>query len=273
VSNLKKRIILETKRKFFSNRTGNHTSIFRGSGIEFRDLKEYDTSDSARHINWKKSTKEQIVSNSFSDDRELNIVVVLLNSGSLNFANKKQKAIEALTTLTTVAIEQKESLSTLFFNSKDSKFFTPTKKRVAIDLNYQIAKEVKYQADIDYKKLTDTILHLVKKRSIIFLIGDFLEAADLKILSQIHEIYAVIIRAKEEENLQLNGELNVVDLNSKAEEILNISKGCQKLYNKMFQEEEKFLIDGFNRCKVVYTKIYNSDNTVDRLRELTKWTR
>jgi len=268
---LKNKILLETKRKFFANRVGGHNSIFSGNGLEFKELREYNTSDNARHINWKKSTKSSIVVNTFDDDRELNIVLVFLNSGSLNFANKKQKAIEALTALSSVAIEQKESLSTLFYNSKQSQFFKPSKKKATIDINYNYANEAKAQGSIDYKELTQKIMSLVKKKSIIFLIGDFLDSVDLQILSQIHELYVVIIRAKEEENLELTGELNIVDANSQEERLLNISKSSQKLYNKLFLEQDSKLFKHLNSCKVLYTKIYNSDSTVDKLIELTKW--
>jgi len=250
---------------------GGHNSIFSGNSLEFKELREYNISDSARHINWRKSTKSTVVVNTFDDDRELNIVLIFLNSGSLNFANKKQKAIEALTALGAIAVEQKESLNTLFYNSKESQFFKPNKKKATIDINYNYVNETKAQGYIDYKKLTQKIMSLVKKRSIIFLIGDFLESVDLQILSQIYEVYAIIIRAKEEENLELLGELNIVDANSQEERLLNICRSSQKLYNRLFVEQDNKLFKHLDSCKVLYTKIYNSDNTVDKLIELTKW--
>ena len=266
----KKEIILKSKRGFFSNLVGNHSSIFSGSGIEFKDINEYSSSDSARHINWKKSTLDSIKVNTFSEDRELNIVLIYLNSGSLDFANKKQSAIEALSALSFAAIYAKESLSTIFFNNKEQRFLKPTKKRAAIDINYDLANKLKYQSSIDFKKLNEYILQHIKKRSIVFIIGDFLQEVDLKIISALHEVYAIIIRAKEEEELSLSGELNILDTNSSKSKLLTINKRGQKLYNKKFKEQENRLFMELKKSKVHYTKIYTYEDTINKLVKFTR---
>lgn len=271
---MKKLILLETKRKFFANRVGAHSTLFGGSGVEFKDIVRYDSSQSVRNINWKKSTKEAVVSNSYYDERELSIAIVYLNSGSMRFANKAEKAIEAVTALSSVAIESRELLTTLFFNSKQSLFYPPTKKRTAVDINYSHASSTVCQGDIDTKLLTQEILYRVKKRSILFIIGDFLELIDLSKLSHLYETYAVVIRAKEEEDITtskvLDAELNIVDLNSDKQELLTLNRKSKKVYNSLFKENDKRLIDGFRKSQVVYTKIYTEDNTIDKLVELTR---
>ena len=266
-------IRLETKRRFFSKRIGEHTSGYGGSGVTFKDLVAYDSSQSVRHINWKKSTKTAVVANSYYDDRELNIALIYLNSGSLTYKNKQQKALEALTALTTVAIEQKEAVTTLFFNSKESKFFPPTKRRDTIVRNYNLAKKCIYQGEIESSRLTKEILHKVKKRSILFFIGDFLELIDFSHLSRVYELYAVIIRERSEEHLEFQGECNIIDLNSQKEELMRIDSGSQKVYNRLFREYDQKLIKGLQKSKVAFTKVYTTDNTIEKLVELTQWKR
>ena len=264
----KAQIVIETKRKLFANRVGNHSSIFGGSGIEFKDIRGYSTSDSARHINWRKSTKDSIKVNTFSEDRELNIAVIFLNSGSLNFANKKAKALEALTALSFASIYAKESLSTIFFNNKEQLFFKPTKKASAVDINYEFANSLKYQNSINYKELTKYIFHHIKRRSIIFIIGDFLDEVNLQEISKIHETYCLIIRAKAEENLELLGELSVKDLNTTELTQLNIDKSSQKVYNRLFKEQDSKLLKHLHSCQIKFTKIYTNDNSVNRIKEV-----
>lgn len=272
---MKKLILLETKRKFFANRVGEHTTVFSGSGVEFKDIIRYDSSQSVRHINWKKSTKEAVVSNSYYDERELSIAIVYLNSGSMRFANKAQKALEAVTALSSVAVESRESLTTLFFNSKEIRFYPPTKKRAAVDINYAQANPKNCQGEIDEKELTQEILYRIKKRSILFIIGDFLQMVDFAKLSKVYEIYAVIIRAKEEEDLTaskaMSGEVNIVDLNSDKEELVTLNRQSQKVYNNLFKEYDKLLIKSIRESQSIYTKIYTNENTVDKLIELTRW--
>jgi len=266
-------IRLETKRRFFSKRIGEHTSAYSGSGVAFKDLVAYDSSQSVRHINWKKSTKTAIVANSYYDDRQLNVALIYLNSGSLAYKNKQQKALEALTALTTVAIEQKEALTTLFFNSKESKFLPPTKRRDTITRNYNLAKKCNYQGEIETSRLTSEVLHKVQKRSLLFFIGDFLEPIDFSYLSRLYEIYAIVIRDRSEEELDLSGELNIVDLNSQKKEFITVNRRSQKVYNKLFKEYDRELIEGFRANRVEFIKVYTSDNTVAKLVELTRWKR
>ncbi len=264
----KNQIVIETKRKLFANRVGNHSSIFGGSGIEFKDIRAYTTSDSARHINWRKSTKDSVKVNTFNEDRELNIATVFLNSGSLNFANKKAKAIETLTALSFASVYAKESLSTIFFNNKEQLFLKPTKKAEAVDINYQFANTLKCQSSIDYEELTKYIFHHIKRRSIVFIIGDFLDEVNLQEISKIHETYCLIIRAKAEENLELLGELNIKDLNSNELTQLNIDKRSQKVYNKLFKEQDSKLLTHLHSCQIKFTKIYTDDNSVNKIKEV-----
>ena len=260
-----KAIVLETKRKLFANRAGLHSSIFKGEGLEFFDLKEYNSSDSIRRINWKKSTKNQIVANTFADDRELNIVLVLINSGSLEFGAKKQSAIKTLAALSAAAIESKESLSVLFFNDAEQKFLKPTKRKSAIGIIYETAKTVKYQGGADFEKLNRELLNRVKRNSIIFLIGDFLQEVNLHPISKINEVYALIIRDRAEEDLKLLGELNILDLNSNIAKELTINKSSQKVYNQMMHEHDFRLFEHFKSCQILYSKIYSQDEAVNNI--------
>ncbi len=261
-------IVIETKRKLFANRVGNHSSIFGGSGIEFKDIRAYNTSDSARHINWRKSTRDSIKVNTFNEDRELNIVLVFLNSGSLNFSTKKSKAVETLTALSFASVYAKESLSTIFFNNAEQLFLKPTKKAEAVDINYQFAQSLKYQSSIDYKVLTNYIFHHIKRGSIVFIIGDFLDEVNLQEIAKIHETYCLIIRDRAEENLELLGELNIKDLNSNELTQLNIDKRSQKVYNKLFKEQDSKLLKHLQNCQIKFTKIYTDDNSVNKIKEV-----
>jgi len=140
---------------------------------------------------------------------------------------------------------------------------------VAVDINFEVSSSVNYQGKIDYKMLESYIMQSIKKRSVIFIIGDFLDEVNLQTISLIHEVYAVVIRAKEEENLELLGELNIVDKNSQSQALLNINKSSQKIYNKLFKEHDIRLFKHFNSCQINYIKVYNNSNTISRLKGLT----
>ena len=97
---------IRTKRNLFLNTTGEHKSVFNGDGLDFREIREYDTSDDIRHINWKVTARRGTASvNIFNEDKQLNIVLVYLNSGSLYFGSIKSKQDTAIEILNLLAHE------------------------------------------------------------------------------------------------------------------------------------------------------------------------
>ena len=260
---------LRTRRHFFSKRVGENVSKLSGSGIEFKDIISYDSSLSARHINWKKSTKQSVVANSYYESRELNIALIYLNSGSMRFSSKAKSAQDVLNTLSIVANENKEALATMLFNSKSMQFFAPTKKRAVVGFNHKLFKEASLQGEIDYTKLNQAVVKTIPKRSILFIVGDFLELPNFSKLTKFYEINALIIRDKKEELLDIRGEVNLLDLNSNKEEQVSIDKSCQKLYNKLMQEHDKVLFQGFRGANIRFTKIYTNQDAIKQLTKLT----
>ncbi len=267
----KNEIILKTKKKLFLNSFGEHNSTFNGNGIDFKEVREYNTSDDIRHINWKVTARTMKPSvNIFNETKQLNIVLVYLNSGGLGFESKKDIAIEALTSLGFSAISNNDMLTTIFYSDKNIQFYKPSKHKSIIDINYDTAQKLDPIGNtIDYKKLNQYLLNKIKKRSIIFLIGDFLEFVDFTLLSSKHELYCVILRDKKEEELELFGEYNFID-NSTFEEInLDINKKSITEYNTLFKDKDDKLFNHLKSNGISFKKIYTTCDVVSKLSLLT----
>jgi uncharacterized protein (DUF58 family) len=81
-----KEIIIKTKKRLFGANLGNNVSIFHGNGLDFSEIKEYNYGDDVKKINHKVTAKEQKpYVNVFNEERELNIVVAFMVSGSIYF--------------------------------------------------------------------------------------------------------------------------------------------------------------------------------------------
>lgn len=271
----KNEILLQTKKKLFLNLHGEHQSTFSGNGMDFKEVREYDTSDDIRHINWKVTARTMKPSvNIFNETKQLSIVLVYLNSGGLSFGEEKLKkdiAVEVLTSLGFATISNNDMLTTIFYSNNDIKFHKPTKHKSIIDINFETSINLDPLGnDIDYKKLNQYLLNKIKKKSIIFLIGDFLDFDDFNMIASKHELYCVILRDKSEEDLNLLGEYNFIDTSSLDQQNIDIDKQSINKYNKLFKAQDIKLYQHLKSNRISYQKIYTTDDVIKKLNYLTR---
>jgi len=272
----KERILLQTHKKFFALPKGEHNSIFGGNGLEFKELREYNTNDDIRHINWKVTARNQTPTvNIFEDSRELNIVTVYLNSGGIYFGTHKSKQdtmVEVLTSLSYAAIVNSDKITSIFFSKEEDKFFKPTKHKNIIDLNIDTAYGQKpLGKEINFKNLVFFLQNKIKQKSLIFIVGDFFDfdrRCGLDILASKHEIFTVIVRDKFEENLEISGEFDMIDTNTQQTKTLFLTPKNVEKYQKTVKEYDKKLSQYFSKSNIRHQKIYTSDNSVSKLRKL-----
>jgi uncharacterized protein (DUF58 family) len=273
----KKKVSLElkTKKRIFSNLLGEHTSIFSGSGLDFKELREYSSGDDIRHINWKVTARNTTPAiNVFNEDKQLNIALVYLNSGGIYFGSKQSKQttmIEILSILGYATISKHDMLSTIFFSDDEQKFFKPTKHFGIIDTIINTANDLEILGkNVDYKKLENYLLEKIKKKSIIFIVGDFLQLVDFKFLSAKHEINCIIVRDKLEEDLKLLGEFDFVNTNNLSIQNIVLNKKTIQQYNQQFKQQDSILINHFKKLNINYQKIYTDDDVLNKLKQMVK---
>jgi hypothetical protein len=140
-----------------------------------------------------------------------------------------------------------------------------------IEKDIKIANNLKpLGKHIDYKKLESYLLSSVKQKSIIFLIGDFLELPTLRFLSAKHELYVAIVRDKFEEDIKLLGDFNIKDTTSLDSENIFLDEGSLKKYEELMQAHDEALFTMFHKLKIRYKKIYTDDDVVSKLLQLIR---
>lgn len=269
-----KDILFQSKKSFFSHTQGEHLSLFNGSGLEFNEIREYNIDDDIRHINWKITARTKKPSvNIFYENKQINISLVYLNSGGLYFFenSKKNLIITLFSSLSYITLNCKDSLNTLFFD-EDMLFFSQNcKNKNQININYDFALQTNpLNKTINYEKLQEFILKNIKKRAIIFFIGDFLQMPNFNELTKNYEIYALIIRDKKEEELELLGQYNVIDTNSLKTSNLNITKQSIKKYNEFMKSYDLNLIKYFKENDIHNKKFYTNENPYSNLKDFLK---
>jgi len=268
-----KEILIKTRRRFFGQNIGNNVSVFQGNGLDFSELKEYVYGEDVKKINWKVTAREQKpYINVFNEERELNIVSAFMVSGNIYFGSIRQKSelmSEILTIIGYSAIKNSDKFTAFFFSDKEERFFKPTKN---INSIYPIL-ESSLSIDplgkkVDYKNFNDYVLNRIKRKSILFILGDFFEEVDFAFLSAKHEIYAIIVRDRFEENPSLPSEVDLYDPKTLRGESFYMDSSVLKEYKKEIEKKDRKLKEHFLKNRVKFTKIYTDEDPFLKLSEL-----
>jgi len=215
-----KKIILKTKKQVYGDMLGNNASLFQGEGFEFAELREYVYGDAVRKIDWKTTAKlGKPFVKVYKEERELNVVVVSMLGGSVYFGTVKQKSdiiAEVVATLGFSAVKNADLFSHMLFADKLYDLSKPSKKLFSV--HKAVEEIVDFEPlgkEADYKALVETLNNRLKKKALLFIISDFVGDIDLKLLSKKHDVFAVIVRDRFEEDPSELGYLRLIDMESK----------------------------------------------------------
>jgi len=268
-----KKILVRARRQVFSEMVGNNPSIFQGEGYDFVELREYMPGDDIRHIDWNITAKMQKpFIKIFREERELNIVVASVLNGSVHFGSKKfkQESIaEIVALLSYSTIKNGDLLSSYIFTDKMVSHLKPSKKinqvqsSVSDILNFNALNQ-----KTDFKVLCDTLYKRLKRKSLILIVGDFFEIPDFKLLAKKHEVIAIIVRDRLEENPPAMGFSSLVDPESGATLEGDFNKSSVDAYSAKVKAHDSKLYETFRKHQIRFTKIYTHSLVGVELRRL-----
>jgi len=268
-------IIQKTDKLILSNRYGEHANQTNGNSNDFKDIIPYTSEQNIKDINWKSSSKSgTILTNRYYDSKEANIVLLYICSGSMQYGkprNKHNIATEIITSLSHAIITKNDSLSTIYHSADIKTHYPKTKSKTLPHQNYSTMLSLNLIGNSpQYNTLQDYIGSNVKEKSIIFIIGDFLQKPMLDSISKQHAINCIILRDKSEEILSLKGAHHIYDTNSAKSQRLNITSKSAKKYNKAMQEHDDKLEFYFSQLGIKSQKIYTHDDSIMELSHLMK---
>ena len=246
-----KALEISTRQIVNTSISGSYHSAFKGQGLNFADLREYQVGDDIRNIHWSVSAK---VGNPYvklyEEERELTVFIMVDLSGSGEFgSNEKIKteiAAEIAAILGFSAIKNNDKVGLLLFTDK-VELFIPAKKgkkhilRLLRDISYFKPENRK----TDIGKALRYLLNMAPKKAIVFVISDFQDETfeeNLKITAKKHDIVPVIIEDPVELKLPKSGIVALED--QETGEVIYInssSKNMQEAYkNIKYSEKIKF---------------------------------
>jgi len=268
-------ILLRAKKDVFSGNLGEHLTAFKGDGLDFREIREYEHGDDIRKINWKATAKGAgVKTNVFNEERELNIVLAFMVSGSINFGSiklKQEVVAEILALLSFSALKGHNRLQSQFFSDKSELFFEPSKSdRIIYNIVENAIEIDTLGKEVNYKKFCNFVNDVVRQKSLIFMIGDFYGDIDLSDIAYKNEIYALIVRDRLEENPLLHGTFELIDPNSLESNKISLNKSTAKEYQKLIKEHDHTIQEHFLEHQVTFGKIYTDEDIYLRLSEIIK---
>lgn len=279
---LKKVRKIEIKTRGLSNQifSGEYQSAFKGRGMAFSEVREYQLGDEIRTIDWNVTARfNHPYVKVFDEEREMTVMLLVDVSGSKNFGTqlqlKQELATEVCAVIAFSAIQNNDKVGVLFFSDKVEKFIPPKKGRSHI---LMIIREL-----IDFKpqsKGTHVAEGLryftsaIKKRCTAFLISDFMSSPfenELKIANRKHDLIALRLYDIHEEEFPDLGLIPVKD--EETGQIAWINTGDKKVrhaFKTAALERKGRLEDLFRRSGVDFTKIGTHESYIKPLMTLFK---
>ncbi len=262
-----KKIVLKTKKQVYGDMLGNNASLFQGEGFEFSELREYVYGDDVRKIDWKTTAKlSKPYVKIYKEERELNVVVVSMLSGSMYFGTVKQKSeimAEVVATLGFSAIKNSDLFSHMIFADKMYDLSKPSKKLFSVHKAVEGVVEFDpIGKEANYKALVETLINRLKKKALLFIVSDFVGEIDLKLLAKKHDVFAVMVRDRFEEDPQELGYLRLIDMENKKSFEGDVGSSTLKHYKKALHDNDEKLYKQFKKQGVRFTKVYTHEEPI-----------
>lgn len=260
---------------------GQYHSAFKGRGMAFSEVREYQYGDDIRDIDWNVTARySKPFIKVFEEERELTVMLLVDVSASQDFGTrntmKRDVVTEIAATLAFSAIQNNDKIGVIFFSDKIEKFIPPKKGKKHI--LYIIRELINFEAEspkTDMGMALKYLTNVIKKRCTTFMISDFIDVKDynnaLTIANRKHDIVALQVYDSLETQLPDVGLLKTVDAESGAERWVDTSsRKVRQTYKDWWQKQQENMQKSFNRSKVDSVSVRTDEDYVKALMALFK---
>ena len=281
---LKKVRKIEIKTKGLSQNifAGEYHSAFKGRGMTFSEVREYQYGDDIRDIDWNVTARHnRPYVKVFEEERELTVMLMVDVSGSKDFGAvgevKREFMAEIAATIAFSAIQNNDKVGVVFFSDKIEKFIPPKKGKKHILL--VIRELLEFQPEnrgTDINMAMEFLTSAIKKRCTTFVISDFIDDThdyykSMSIANNKHDVIALQVYDKREAELPDVGLMRVLDSETGEERWINTSsKKTRQAYQKWWFNRQQRMNITAQRCKVDLASMATDEDYVKTLMSLFK---
>ena len=261
---------------------GEYHSAFKGRGMAFSEVREYQFGDDIRNIDWNVTARySHPYVKIYEEERELTVMLLIDVSGSREFGTQEKLKKNIITEISAIlsfsAIQNNDKIGVIFFSDKIEKFIPPKKGKSHI---LRIIRElIDFEPEDRGTNITETLRYLtnaIKKRCTAFVISDFMDDGKdlemaLSIANNKHDIVALKIYDQRETDLPQIGLVKLKDAETGKYMIVDsTSRKIRNMYRNWWLEHSSKLDSMFKKCGVDYTTINTSEDYVKSLMALFK---
>lgn len=258
---------------------GQYHTAFKGRGMAFSEVREYQYGDDVRTIDWNVTARfNHPYIKVFEEERELTVMLLIDVSGSRFFGTeslyKKDMITEIAATLAFSAMQNNDKIGVIFFSDKMEKFIPPQKGRKHILYIIRELIEFKPQnSQTDLSVALQYLTNVIKKRCTAFLISDFLVQqdfqTDLTLANRKHDVVAIQVYDQRETELPSVGLVRVKDAETGREMLIDsASKNLRNNYHRWWEEQKLRLDTAFKKSKVDAVSVSTAQDYVKALMAL-----
>ena len=279
---LKKVRKIEIKTRGLSNQlfSGEYHTAFKGKGMTFSEVREYQAGDDIRSIDWNVTARfNNPYVKVFEEEREMTVMLLVDVSASGEFGTQKQLKQDLITELCAVlafsAIQNNDKIGVIFFTDKIEKFIPPKKGKSHILRIIRDLIEFKPEnKKTDVKQALKYLTNVIKKRSIAFVISDFMAANfidALKIANKKHDLVALRIYDKREQELPDIGLVKFLDAETGTLKWVDTSdKNIRIHFSAAAKKHDALLKEMFTKSGVDSADINTAESYIKPLTNLFK---
>jgi len=279
---LKKVRKIEIKTKGLSKHifSGEYHSAFKGRGMSFSEVRDYNYGDDVRNLDWNVTARTGSPHvKVFEEDRELTVMLLVDISQSSVFGSVKQFKSELLAELSAViafsAITNNDKVGAILFSEEVEKYIPPKKGKKHI---LRIIREIIYhEPESKGTNLEQALIYLnniQKKRAIVFVLSDFMTSAyepALSIASRRHDVIGMHVYDPMESSLPNVGIISSVDAETGTKVILDTSSSTVRAeYDKWYADNVEYFDSVFKRYRCDHVSISTADDYVKKLLQFFK---
>jgi uncharacterized protein (DUF58 family) len=271
---------IQIRKAINSQMQGDFRSVFKGTGLEFDDVRPYQYGDDIRTIDWNVSAKGHgMYVKTFREEKEQTVFFIVDVSASQEIGKTKKTKVdigkEICGVLTLSAIKESSHVGLICYSDQRELYIRPGK---GLSQAYQIIQRVvelkPRSKSTDLNKALSFALNTIKRRSVVILISDFIDEhyeKNLKALARKHDLVMIHLSDKRESSLPKLGIIPVLDKESDKTMWINTSFGDfrQKISHRL--EERKARISSFSKKhQINFISLDTNEDYVPKLLRLFK---
>ena len=260
---------------------GQYHSAFKGRGMAFSEVREYQFGDDVRDIDWNVTARQQRpYVKVFEEEREMTVMLLIDVSASRLFGAvgelKKEMMTEIAATLAFSTIQNNDKIGVIFFSDRIEKFIPPQKgKKHVLYIIRELIDFTPEHTGTDISQVLRYLTNAIKKRCTVFLMSDFISPEDysnaITIANRKHDVVAVQVYDKRETELPRVGLIKLRDAERGNEVWVDTSsRRVRENYAQWWSERQKQMDDTLKKSRVDVASIATDEDFVVALMNLFK---